>query len=152
MWPSSFRRTWTIMLQAHPYVTIFCVTFYFVFQNPCVRHVNFTTQISLPSDGWIFGILLTTTQFFLQHIYHYHHHHSVIDSNSYVTQLSLQGYFSVGFGMDDMAGTFKEVARIPDKGEPSLHLYAVNVTLPSRGAHPNHILQVPALSISKLTE
>ena len=65
--------------------------------------------------------------------------HSMILTSNLVTQ----GYFSISFGMDDMTSTFKEVARIPDKGEPSLHLYSVNVTLPSREDHPHHILQVP---------
>lgn len=54
----------------------------------------------------------------------------------------MQGYFTVGFGVDDMASSFKEVARVVDNGEPSLTLYSINVTLPALEAHPHRILQV----------
>ncbi|XP_072029407.1 uncharacterized protein [Amphiura filiformis] len=39
------------------------------------------------------------------------------------------GYFSISMGTDDK-GTFKELARINDMGEPSLTLFSRNVTIP----------------------
>jgi len=46
-----------------------------------------------------------------------------------------------------MASSFKEVARVSDMGEPSLHLYSVDVKLPMLSGHPNRIIQVSLLII-----
>ncbi|KAF6017739.1 hypothetical protein EB796_023940 [Bugula neritina] len=59
------------------------------------------------------------------------------------------GYFSVSFGLDDMASSFKEVARVSDMGEPSLHLYSVDVKLPMLSGHPNRIIQVSYVTENK---
>lgn len=53
----------------------------------------------------------------------------------------LQGFFSISFSGDE-GKTFMEVAKVPDMGEPSLHLYSANVKLPALSAGHHQIMQV----------
>ncbi|CAH1785645.1 unnamed protein product, partial [Owenia fusiformis] len=49
------------------------------------------------------------------------------------------GYFSISFGPAQIA--LKEFSRVPDRGEPSLYVYTVNVTIPKK-PDPFHTIQV----------
>ncbi|XP_067928604.1 uncharacterized protein [Watersipora subatra] len=52
------------------------------------------------------------------------------------------GYFSISFSSDE-GQTFEEAMKIPDMGEPSLHLYIQEVTLPKLAkGKPHNIMQV----------
>lgn len=57
----------------------------------------------------------------------------------------LQGYFSISLGIPEDPSFFKEVARVPDGGEPSLHIYTAEIMLPSATVHHNYILQVSSI-------